>query len=135
MGSSPIRDTQMITIAYVLIGIGLLLTFLLWRTWKSTDRLINEFGVSPDEIEESMKSLHYKIYICYGLAFFFKLLAWKLFQTFFKKLRKSAWQQTELWYNNGVASNKRKKKEKTYKIFNLSDLKSINNKRGTNGSQ
>lgn len=75
MGSSPIRDTQMITIAYVLIGIGLLLTFLLWKTWKSTDRLIEEFGVSPDEIEESMKSLHYKIYICYGLAFFLKLLA------------------------------------------------------------
>lgn len=65
----------MITIAYVLIGIGLLLTFLLWRTWKSTDRLIEEFGVSPEEIEESMKSLHCKIYICYGLAFFLKLLA------------------------------------------------------------
>jgi hypothetical protein len=65
----------MITIAYILICIGLLLTFLLWRTWKSTDRLIEEFGVSPEEIEESMKSLHYKIYICYGLAFFLKLLA------------------------------------------------------------
>jgi hypothetical protein len=57
-----------------------------------------------------MKSLHYKIYICYGLAFFLKLLAWKLFQTFFKKLRKSAWQRTELWYNNGVASNKKEKR-------------------------
>jgi hypothetical protein len=65
----------MITIAYILICIGLLLTFLLWRTWKSTDRLIEEFGVSPEEIEESMKALHYKIYICYGLAFFLKLLA------------------------------------------------------------
>jgi hypothetical protein len=64
-----------------------------------------------------MKSLHYKIYICYGLAFLFKLLAWKLFQTFFKKLRKnftklwkSAWQRTELWYNNGVASNEKEKR-------------------------
>ena len=75
MGSSPIRDTQMTTIAYILIGIGLLLTFFLWRTWKSTDRLIEEFGISPEEIEQSMKSLHYKIYICYGLAFFLKLLA------------------------------------------------------------
>jgi len=65
----------MITIAYILIVIGLLLTFLLWRTWKSTDRLIEEFGFSHEEIEESMKSLLYKIYICYGLAFFFKLLA------------------------------------------------------------
>jgi hypothetical protein len=65
----------MITIAYVLIGIGLLLTFLLWRTWKSTDRLIEEFGVSPDEIEESMKSLHWKIYFCYGLAIVLKFLS------------------------------------------------------------
>jgi hypothetical protein len=65
----------MITIAYILIGIGLLLTFLLWRTWKSTDRLIEEFGVSPEEIEESMKSLHCKIYICYGLAIVLKFLS------------------------------------------------------------
>jgi hypothetical protein len=64
----------MITIAYILICLGLLLTFLLWRTWRDTNRLIEEYGVSPEEIEESMKSLHYKIYICYGLAFFFKLL-------------------------------------------------------------
>jgi hypothetical protein len=32
-----------------------------------------------------MKSLHYKIYICYGLAFLFKLLAWKTFSNFFQK--------------------------------------------------
>ena len=73
--SLVLNKNKMITIAYILIGIGLLLTFLLWRTWKSTDRLIEEFGVSPEEIEESMKSLHYKIYICYGLAFLFKLVA------------------------------------------------------------
>jgi hypothetical protein len=34
-----------------------------------------------------------------------------------------------------LGATKERKKEKTYKIFNLSDLKSINNKRGTNGSQ
>ena len=65
----------MITIAYILIGIGLLLTFLLWRTWKDTNTLIEEYGFSHEGIEKSMKSLHWKIYICYGLAFFFKLLA------------------------------------------------------------
>jgi hypothetical protein len=65
----------MTTIAYIFTGIGLLLTFFLWRTWRDTDKLIEEYGFSLDEIEKSMKSLHYKIYICYGLAFFFKLLA------------------------------------------------------------
>ena len=65
----------MITIAYILIGIGLLLTFFLWRTWRDADSLIEDFGFSHKEIEESMKSLHHKIYIFYGLAFFLKLLA------------------------------------------------------------
>jgi hypothetical protein len=34
-----------------------------------------------------------------------------------------------------LRATRKKKDKKTYKIFNLSDLKSINNKRGTNGSQ
>ena len=65
----------MTTAIYIFIILGLLLTFLLWRTWKNTDKLIDEFGISEEEVEDCMKSLHWKIWACYGVAFFLKLLA------------------------------------------------------------
>lgn len=65
----------MTTAIYIFIILGLLLTFLLWRTWKNTDKLIDEFGIPKEEVEDCMKALHWKIWACYGVAFFLKLLA------------------------------------------------------------
>ena len=74
-GAGPVggihNKNKMSTIAYILIGLGLLLTFILWRTWKNQDRLIREFNFSNEEIEDTLKSIHWKIYICYGLAIVF----------------------------------------------------------------
>ena len=65
----------MTTIAYIFIGIGLLLTFFLWNTWRNKDRIMEEYDIPQEEIYATMKSLHWKIYFCYGLAIVFKFLS------------------------------------------------------------
>ena len=65
----------MITIAYVLIGIGLFLTFLLWQMWRNTEFLVKIAGEKEEDINNAMSSYVKLIFFFYFTAAFLKIIS------------------------------------------------------------
>ena len=66
----------MIIVAYILIGIGLFLTFIMWRLWacwNKQSKVIEELGLSEDEYNNDMSRLLKKIMFCYAVAILIKI--------------------------------------------------------------
>ena len=66
----------MIIVAYILIGIGLFLTFIMWRLWASWNKqskVIEELGLTEDEYNSDMLRLLKKIMFCYAVAMLIKI--------------------------------------------------------------
>lgn len=66
----------MTIVAYIFIGIGLFLTFIMWRLWvgwnKQSD-VIAEFGMTEDDYNSYMSRLLKKIMFCYTVALLIKI--------------------------------------------------------------
>ena len=66
----------MIYISYILIFIGLFLTFVMfrmWQHWKNQDNVIKELEISEEDYNNYMKSILMKIFMCYTIAIVVKL--------------------------------------------------------------
>ena len=67
---------QMTIVAYIFIGIGLFLTFIMWRLWASWNKqskVIEELGLTEDEYNSDMSRLLKKIMFCYTVAILIKI--------------------------------------------------------------
>ena len=62
----------MTIVAYILIGIGLFFTFIMWNMWRNHDKIIKEFQISETEYNSHMYSVLRNIIVCYGLAMIIK---------------------------------------------------------------
>ena len=65
----------MITIAFVLIGIGLLFTFFLWQMWRNTEFLVKIAGEKEEDINNAMSSYVKLIFFFYFTAAFLKIIS------------------------------------------------------------
>ena len=80
VGSSPTggihNKNQMTIVAYIFIGIGLFLTFIMWRLWSAWNKqskVIEELGLTEDEYNNDMSRLLKKIMFCYTVAMLIKI--------------------------------------------------------------
>jgi hypothetical protein len=66
----------MTIVAYIFIGIGLFLTFIMWRLWACWNKqsnVIEELGLTEDEYNSDMSRLLKKIMFCYTVAILIKI--------------------------------------------------------------
>lgn len=66
----------MTIIAYIFIGIGLFLTFIMWRLWSCWNKqniVIKELGLTESEYNSDMSRLLKKIMFCYTIAILIKI--------------------------------------------------------------
>lgn len=66
----------MTIVAYIFIGIGLFLTFIMWRLWSAwnkQDMVIKELGLTESEYNNDMSRLLKKIMFCYTVAILIKI--------------------------------------------------------------
>jgi hypothetical protein len=66
----------MTIVAYIFIGIGLFLTFVMWRLWVGWNKqseVIKELGITENEYNSDMSRLLKKIIFCYTVAIVIKI--------------------------------------------------------------